>query len=97
MVFLIQNTQNRDTAAIQLKLDELIRVNEQARNRMLSLEDLSEDELKQLKENFTLLVPADAELKPIGGAQEGLAGRPDRAIEKVTEIPRPRTDAADTA
>src|SRR4051794_175162 len=53
MVFLIQNTQNRDTAAIQLKLDELIRVNELARNRMLSLEDLSEDELKQLKEDFT--------------------------------------------
>lgn len=45
MVFLIQNTQNRDTTAIQLKLDELIRANENARNRMLALEDLTEDQL----------------------------------------------------
>jgi low affinity Fe/Cu permease len=40
MVFLLQNTQNRDTAAIQLKLDELIRANQDARNKMLCLEDL---------------------------------------------------------
>src|SRR5215813_4121972 len=39
MVFLMQNTQNRDTVSIQLKLDELIRANENARNAMLSLED----------------------------------------------------------
>ena len=43
MVFLIQNTQNRDTEALQLKLDELIRVSEQARNRLINLEDLTED------------------------------------------------------
>jgi low affinity Fe/Cu permease len=52
MVFLLQNTQNRDTAAIQLKLDELIRANENARNHMLSLEDLTEGELKRLKESL---------------------------------------------
>src|ERR1700759_4220602 len=52
MVFLLQNTQNRDTAAIQLKLDELIRANEKARNAMLSLEDMTEEGLKTLKENF---------------------------------------------
>src|SRR3954449_1857515 len=45
MVFLIQNTQNRDTVAIQLKLDELIRANQRARNMMLCVEDLSEEEL----------------------------------------------------
>jgi len=45
MVFLLQNTQNRDTAAIQLKLDELIRANRDARNIMCGLEDLSEEEL----------------------------------------------------
>jgi low affinity Fe/Cu permease len=44
MVFLIQNTQNRDTTAIQLKLDELIRANENAHNRMMKLEDLTEDQ-----------------------------------------------------
>jgi low affinity Fe/Cu permease len=55
MVFLMQNTQNRDTAAIQLKLDELIRANENARNAMLALEDLTEDQLRRLKETFTRL------------------------------------------
>src|ERR1700722_10397596 len=45
MVFLIQNTQNRDTEALQLKIDELIRVTEQARNRLITLEDLTEEEM----------------------------------------------------
>ena len=52
MVFLIQNTQNRDTEAIQLKLDELIRANARARNRLLDLEDLGEDELDRVKASF---------------------------------------------
>ena len=52
MVFLLQNTQNRDTAAIQLKLDELIRANQNARNMMLGLEDLSEEDLKRVKATF---------------------------------------------
>src|ERR1700760_452697 len=52
MVFLIQNTQNRDTTAIQLKLDELIRANENAQNRMMKLEDLTENQIKQLKESL---------------------------------------------
>ena len=52
MVFLMQNTQNRDTISIQLKLDELIRANENARNAMLSLEDLTEDQLARIKATF---------------------------------------------
>src|SRR5256714_14012660 len=52
MVFLIQNTQNRDTGAIQLKLDELIRANARARNRLLDLEDLDEDALDRVKAGF---------------------------------------------
>jgi low affinity Fe/Cu permease len=55
MVFLLQNTQSRDTVAIQLKLDELIRANEKARNTMLSLEDLSEEQLERLKTAFAHL------------------------------------------
>jgi low affinity Fe/Cu permease len=55
MVFLIQNTQNRDTAALQLKLDELIRVNEKARNRLLRLEDLTEEEMEHIRRTFTRL------------------------------------------
>jgi low affinity Fe/Cu permease len=53
MVFLIQNTQNRDTSALQLKLDELIRVNEKARNRLLRLEELSEEEMEHIRRTFT--------------------------------------------
>lgn len=52
MVFLIQNSQNRESAAVLLKLDELIRASEFARNRLLTLEDLTEDELVELKQGF---------------------------------------------
>ena len=55
MVFLIQNTQNRDASAVQLKLDELIRVSTTARNKLLTLEDLTEAELDQLKKSFSLI------------------------------------------
>jgi low affinity Fe/Cu permease len=55
MVFLIQNTQNRDTSALQLKLDELIRVNEKARNRLLRLEELTEEEMEHIRRTFTRL------------------------------------------
>lgn len=52
MVFLIQNTQNRDTEAIHLKLDELIRSHRGAKNSYISLEDLSIEEMDRLKELF---------------------------------------------
>jgi low affinity Fe/Cu permease len=52
MVFLIQHTQNTDTEAVHLKLDELIRSLGEARNSLMSLEDLSDDQLDQLKGEF---------------------------------------------
>jgi low affinity Fe/Cu permease len=52
VVFLIQNTQNRDSAAIQLKLDELIRTQPGAHNALLDPEELSEDELDRLREVY---------------------------------------------
>src|SRR5213595_870146 len=52
MVFLIQNTQNRDAKAMQLKLDELIRALKGARNQLVDLEDLSDEELKKLEKQF---------------------------------------------
>ena len=52
MVFLIQNTQNRDARAINLKLDELIRAVDNARNHMISIEQLSDVELDLLQEQF---------------------------------------------
>jgi low affinity Fe/Cu permease len=55
MVFLIQNTQNRDITVLHVKLDELIRVSEGARNRLLNLEDMTEEELEHLKGSFARL------------------------------------------
>src|SRR5215469_1341500 len=49
MVFVIQSTQNRDTQALQLKLDELIRVNKAARNSLMGLEEKSESEVEDIK------------------------------------------------
>jgi low affinity Fe/Cu permease len=55
MVFLIQNTQNRDAKAVHLKLDEMIRALKGARNKLVDLEDLSDEELKKLEEQFQRL------------------------------------------
>jgi len=55
MVFLIQNTQNRDTAAIQLKLDEIIRATEGAHNALLDLEELEEKELYAIRDKYEAL------------------------------------------
>lgn len=55
MVFLIQNTQNRDAKAMHLKLDELIRSVQGARNSLIDLEDLSDEELQHLHEAFQRL------------------------------------------
>ncbi|PID30015.1 hypothetical protein CR983_03330 [Candidatus Saccharibacteria bacterium] len=52
MVFLIQNTQNRDSKAVQLKLDELIRTTKGARNYYVGLEELTDDEIEQLNRQF---------------------------------------------
>jgi low affinity Fe/Cu permease len=55
MVFLIQNTQNRDTAAIQLKLDELIRATQGAHNALLDLEELDERQLDAFRRRYEAL------------------------------------------
>jgi low affinity Fe/Cu permease len=55
MVFIIQNSQNRDAKAMHLKLDELIRAQHEARNRLIDLEELSDDELSRLQTEFKKL------------------------------------------
>ena len=55
MVFLIQNTQNRDSEAVQVKLDELIRATKAARNTLLDLEELDDRELETLHRDFQKL------------------------------------------
>src|ERR1044072_2898342 len=55
MVFLIQNTQNRDAKAMHLKLDEVIRALKGARNQLVDLEELSDQDLKKIEEQFRRL------------------------------------------
>ena len=55
IVFLIQNTKNRDSEAIQIKLDEILRATEGCHNAVLDIEELSEDELDQIKRGYTVL------------------------------------------
>jgi low affinity Fe/Cu permease len=67
MVFLIQNTQNRDGLAIQVKLDELVRALETANNKIVGIESLSEDEVKRIREEV---------LQQASDAAERRDGRP---------------------
>jgi|SRR5882724_3267161 len=59
MVFVIQNTQSRDTQAMQLKLDELIRVNEMARNSLIDLEEMSDIDVERMKRAFSALASVE--------------------------------------
>ena len=74
MVFLIQNTQNRDAKAIHLKLDELLRGVEGARTGLVDLEDLTDEDLKKLQAEFQHLRehhrPADDDIKTGEGELE---------------------------
>jgi low affinity Fe/Cu permease len=68
MVFLIQNTQNRDAQAIHLKLDELLRAVREARTGMVDLEDLSDAELQKLQDEFQHLREGQSTTASASGA-----------------------------
>ena len=91
MVFLIQNTQNRDAKAIHLKLDELLRAVKGARNRLVNLEELSDAELKALHNEFER-VRAHAMEKPrhAAGHLEHAAGQMHETAEQARQ---PAADA----
>lgn len=74
MVFLIQNTQNRDAKAIHLKLDELIRAAEGARTGLVDLEDLTDEEMEKLQQQF-------ARLRRLYEAAEGTDGNGERRAD----------------
>ena len=78
MVFLIQNSQNRDGAAVQIKLDELIRSVEGARNELLDLEELDEHELDLMRQRYEkLAVEARSKADLIRHKPHGHPPRPD--------------------
>jgi len=72
MVFLIQNTQNRDTQAMQIKLDELIRVVEGAHNALLDLEELDEDALDKFRTRYEALAEKARDDMEAGGDDFGI-------------------------
>jgi low affinity Fe/Cu permease len=71
MVFLIQNTQNRDSEAIQVKLDELIRATQGAHNALLDLEELEDEELLRIRANYEKLATLAREALREGRADTG--------------------------
>ena len=72
MVFLIQNTQNRDTEAIQVKLVELLRVTEGAHVALLDLEELEEAELDTIRRNYLKLAAQARQVLRTGGTDTGV-------------------------
>ncbi len=81
MVFLIQNTQNRDAEAIQVKLDELIRLSRGGHNVLLDLEELEDDELDRIRRSYCEIAEA---------AREKLRrGQRDTDVPEVTHQVKP--------
>src|SRR3954447_21593579 len=83
MVFLIQNTQNRDTGAIQTKLDELIRAIEGAHNALLDLEELDESEIEHIRRDYRNLAA-----KARKAIEEGMKDTDCRELEHEMEESR---------
>jgi low affinity Fe/Cu permease len=75
MVFLVQNTQNRDARALHLKLDELLRSMKDARNRLIDLENCSDEEIEQIARQFTAL--KTREKRSAASAANGAAASPE--------------------
>ena len=91
MIFLIRNAQNRESEAIQLKLDELIRATKTAHNSLLDIEELSEAELDLIKARFERLARKAREES--SAARTGFISRADHRVASVTP-PAGRTSPA---
>ena len=79
MVFVIQNTQNRESSALQLKIDELLRAVRGAQNTFINLEELSEEDLNELKDK-------SAALAEIARQKAGQAGAPARTASRTKTL-----------
>ena len=75
MIFVIQNTQNRDTAAMHIKIDELIRVTGKGRNVLLDLEELDHKTLELLRQGYEQLGKAKSQTKTPIRAGKGQSGQ----------------------
>ena len=84
MIFLIRNAQNRESEAVQLKLDELIRATKTAHNALLDIEELSEEDLDRIKARFEQLARHAREESNPG--QTGLTGQENPASEALKQI-----------
>ena len=78
MVFLIQNTQNRDGKAVQLKLDELIRATKGARNTYVGLEDLLDSDIEELEREFKLLAQNPNTIRALNKLHDKIEAEKDR-------------------
>ena len=85
MVFIIQNTQNRDGAAIQAKLDELVRVSA-AQNTLIGIEHLTEDEISEIREKSL----AHA-IKAESGVQKNANKRARTAVNRAVDPTKSKT------
>jgi low affinity Fe/Cu permease len=83
VVFMIQNTQNRDSRELHLKLDELIRAVNTARNSMVELEDLPDEELARLRREFHQLRDQLVQGEPAGAERSERGERLGRAMKRV--------------
>jgi low affinity Fe/Cu permease len=81
MVFLIQHTQNRDTDAIQIKLNEIIRALEGAHNAVVSLEDLEEEQLALLRQKYSTLAEQARKRLERGGLD---TGAPEMSVDECS-------------
>jgi low affinity Fe/Cu permease len=79
MVFLIQNTQNRDTEAMQIKLDELIRATNGANNRLLDLEELEDRELEAFRDAYESMAEQARNCEPGDVRLDGSPEVPDQS------------------
>jgi len=78
IVFLIQNTQNRDTKSLHLKIDELLKATRGARNSMIDLDRLSDEQLARLENEFKEICGMEP-VAPAGGLSAAGAGSPQRS------------------
>ncbi len=89
MVFLIQHTQNRDTEALQIKLDELIRATESANNSLLALEELDDDALERQRKRFAELAREAREAGDEDAAEAAQAGAEEAGAREALPRERP--------